>query len=101
MRRTYDMAGLLRRRMFDYGYKSIAQLAADAGIEYMDLYNLISRIRKRTARIDQCRKLSRVLDIDPAVMHEATTNGWTVGTEEQHGSENPARDGEKGVCETL
>lgn len=100
MKRTYDLESLLWRRMNDYGYRSIRGLAADAGIHCMALWNIINK-HTMIPKCQTCAALCRTLDIDPDVLHQAMTNGWTPGAEGEHGEPNQTRGGEKGVCQAV
>ena len=81
MRHIYDLAGLLFRRMTDYGYRSVDELAEAAGLEPSTIFHLLKHERM-CPRPETRRKLCRVLDIDPDVFNKAVVNGWTVGAEE-------------------
>lgn len=81
MKRTYTLSELLWRKMFDYGYETIDDLAADAGINRSTLWHIMNEESRRpSAKIR--RALCRTLDIDPDVLRRATTNGWTPGKKE-------------------
>lgn len=81
MKRTYNLSELLTRRMIDYGYQSVDDLAAAAGMDRTTIFHLLRDERLSPKPVTR-RKLCRALELDPDVLNKAVVNGWTVGAEE-------------------
>lgn len=81
MKRTYTLQDLLWRKMFDYGFRSVREMAEAVGVHYCNIWYVMSDRRYKPG-LDVRRKLCAALDIAPEVLDEAVVNGWTPGTEE-------------------
>lgn len=87
MRRTYDLAALLRRKMTDYGYSTINELADALGTSDSHLYSAM--IGAHGVGIELRRSICLELDIHPDVLKQALDKGWTPERNFRDGESNP------------
>ena len=79
IKRVYNVADLLKRKMQDYGYQSVSQMAQDTGICPETLWWLMGDKRQSNQmQIRTFHQICKAFDIAPAVLSAAVVRGWVV-----------------------
>lgn len=84
MSKVYTVSDILWHKMFDYGYKSVRQMASENGIKIFTLRELMDDTREyRMITGKVFRKICAAFDILPSVLYSAMNGGWRMTAQEE------------------